>query len=486
MKKVLAIIIVLCMALTILAACGDSGSSDSPPPANTADGGGGGADGGGGASTAGGPKEIGFYDRDYDYTQHERFRFNYLVSAASFYGDAWDLAFAAWADRLNMNYGGIWAPAEASNEAFLSGVETHADMGFKGLILDGDVELGPRVAEILANYDVIWMWGMSQARDPSKAYTINGEYVHGPLLTPNVGFNNIMVGRTLAARLLDWKEEAYPDVPWEEVGFVATDFSIVPQLNQRQLGNKMEYAERLPQFGAYSPEQNVVPRNFVVADAAAFGFDQAAGINLTTQIFSDPAYSHIKVWLVSGLVLDLALGASIAAENMGIQDFVCTTTFGGGEAVTSMWENGEPTAIRFSLETAAPVFVEAIINGLWAMLAGFATPDTLWPDWQIIWDKGDVYQTSGTDPNYPNAGVVEFGADGNPIVLESRGFASMILPMIWVDPDNLAAFGGWADLYEFGPNATDEERNYPQYPLGTDINLFNARGTVPAYFNEWP
>jgi hypothetical protein len=82
--------------------------------------------------------------------------------------------------------------------------------------------------------------------------------------------------------------------------------------------------------------------------------------------------------------------------------------------------------------------------------------------------------------------MVEIGEDGKPIVLEEHNYASMLLPMIWVDPTNYKEFYGWVDLSDLGPNAAEEDRTYPDFPLGTDINAFNARGTVPDYYKEYP
>jgi hypothetical protein len=42
------------------------------------------------------------------------------------------------------------------------------------------------------------------------------------------------------------------------------------------------------------------------------------------------------------------------------------------------------------------------------------------------------------------------------------------------------------DLYQFGPDATAEERTYPDYPLATDLNMFTARGEVPDFYHEYP
>jgi hypothetical protein len=331
------------------------------------------------------------------------------------------------------------------------------------------------------------MFGMAQGRDYSRPYSMMGESQVGHLLAPNVGFNNIVVGEWLAEGLMKWKEDTYPEVPWDEVCFISLNFSVVPQLNERTLGSKMRWALKNPSFGTYDPDPTVNLKNFVILDASAAGMDQTASTNLVTQELSNPTYPNIKVWLISGIILDMAMGASIAAENMGMIDNVCSTTF-GGLSVIDIWALGEPTTIRFTLETASPVFVEAIINGFWSMLAGYTTPDTLWPEWVNKSDKGDIFKlTSELDPisQYP---MVELDANGEPIVLEEHNYASMFLPMNWMTMDNQAEFMGWSYLYEFGPDgpASQDELMYPQFPIGTDINLFSARGVVPDYYDKWP
>jgi hypothetical protein len=409
-----------------------------------------------------------------------------MVSGTGVMYDSFDQAFARWSERLNINYGGMWAPAEANTENFLSGLETYADMGYDGLIIDSDPNLAARIAEICADNDVLWMMGMAQARDYSQPYSINGEYSIGPLFCPNVGFNNIEVGKEMAKRLIQWKEDEHPEVPWEQVGFISINFSLSPQLNERTLGSKQVWAEKNPSFGTYNPDPSSELRNFVIADTASGAPTQETATNLLTQIVSNPPDPGIKLWLVSAAFWDYAAGAAVVAQNMNMVDQFCITTFGSGANAIALWDTGEPTPIRFSLETASPVFAEAIINGLWAMMAGLATPDTLWPEWTVVWDKGDRYKLSSElDPTY-QVPKVEIGSDGKPVVLEEHNYASMILPMIWVDPENYKDFYGWVDLYDLGPNAAEEDRTYPDFPLGTDINAFSARGTVPDYYHEYP
>jgi len=62
----------------------------------------------------------------------------------------------------------------------------------------------------------------------------------------------------------------------------------------------------------------------------------------------------------------------------------------------------------------------------------------------------------------------------------------MLLPQMWMTQDNYVEFYGWVDLYDHGPDVAEEDRTYPQYPLGTDINAFDARGKVPDFYKIWP
>lgn len=494
-RRILAILLALCLAFAI-AACGgdDAGTSSPATSSNGGDSNGSGDTGdsntgdantdSGNGSSANGPKELGFYDRDYDYTQHKQFKVAYLVSGPGVMFDSFDLAFATWAERLNVNYTGMWTPAELSNEAFLSGVETYADMGYDALLIDADTNLGAAIAKICDDNDILWMMAMGQARDYSTPYSIMGTPSIGPLLAPNVGFNNVAVGQAITDGLMDWKEKAFPDVGWEKVGFISMDFSLSPQLHERTDGNELTWAERTG-FGGYNPDPTVNPTNFIIADSASGGFDQATGTNLITQILSNPP-AGIEVWLVATPIWDLASGAAIAFDNVNLTEKACVTTFGAGANSIALWDAGENTSIRIALETASPVYAESIFNGLWAMMAGFATPDTLWSEWAVIYDRGDVYKlTSDLDP-VSQTPIVELGADGLPVIEQEHHYASMILPMIWTTQDNYKEFYGWVDLYQFGSEATAEERTYPDYPLAADINLFAARGEVPDFYKSYP
>jgi predicted small secreted protein len=233
-RRSIAIILVLVMCLAFIAACNGNGGTTAPGGGQPA------VTGGNGDPTPAvdspGPRNLGFWDRDYDYTQHPRFRFVYMISGPGPLFDTWDTGFAMWADRLNMDYHGMWAPADGSTEEFLLQLETFIDMGMDGIIFDADDTIVWRVVEILEENNVAWMGGMSQSRDLAHPYSVDGEFVAGRMLGSSVGFNNIAVGREMATAMIDWTAANRPDISPDRMGFLAFDFTLAPQLHERALG----------------------------------------------------------------------------------------------------------------------------------------------------------------------------------------------------------------------------------------------------------
>ena len=428
-----------------------------------------------------GPKEIGFFDRDYDYTQHKKFKFAYLASFQSDLVYTFDVAFQQWADALNMEYGGLMCPPISDSEDFLLMLEAQCQLGYEGFILDMDSSISKKATDICDKYGIKWMMGIgSQLRDYSVPYSIMGQFELGPLLGASVGLPNFDAGVAMGNALIEWKKQAHPGVPWDQVGMIAIGWSSYPPFNDRALGAKKAWAEKNPSFGVYSPNPASELKNFFYADAAT----DANGGELVKPVLS--AYSDIKVWLIEGAVWNYAMRAAQAAENLGMIDNVAVTSFANVTHHIALWDSGTPTCIRFTLEIAAPVISEAICNSLWAMMDSIATKETLWPEWRIVWDKGDVFEFSDEPDPVTGLPVVKLGSDGKPIVEEEHNYASLQLPIVICTKDNYKEFYGWSDLYQFGPNATPEQRNYPDYPLPTDLYLYPSRAAVPKYYNTWP
>ncbi|MCL2226783.1 MAG: hypothetical protein FWB97_04035, partial [Oscillospiraceae bacterium] len=463
---------------------------DTAAPAGGGGGGGGGAANGGGGGDGGaaapggspGPAIVGFWDRDYDYTQHRRFRFVYMVSSPGGIFDMFNETFATWADRLNMEFSGLWAPANAGDaEEFLTAIEMHALMGYDGIIFDSDPFLAPRIADIVSGFDLEWMFMMAQPRDFGNSFTVQGQYVPGRLLAPFVGFNDLLVGQMMANQLIDWYEREFSHVPVERVGKISIAWSTAVQLNMRSVGAEMVWAERFPQFGEFHPDTAVNPQNFFVSDLALVGADPM--LLITTELSTNP---DIDVWLISTMFGSQAIEAAVIVDDLGMNDVVCIVSFAVGPVIVEQWEAGVRNSFRYALESIGAVWTELVINALWAFMAGFASPETIWEDWRVVWDKGDLLRFTGDLDAFHMVPVAEMDDNDRPIVLEEHNFPIMFLPIVWVTPENFEQYFAFLDLYSIGPDATEEERAWPQFPMVYDMDLFPTRIDPPRTHHTWP
>ena len=451
MKKFLAILLALLFVVALFG-CGSKGTqggdnkgTTTPPPTSQPTGTGG--QQGGGDEGPAFPKVAGYYDPDFDYTKFPRYKVAFLSMTAGESFEAFDIAYANWAKKVNIDYTHMWAPTQYSLEEFLSGMQTFIDQGYNGLILDGGIQNYERVYEILKDQDVEWVSGIGVARASDNR-----------LLRPQIGFDNYGIGKTTVDILVQWKEEAWPDVPWEKVAMLVLDFSYSPDIHIRAVGMEQRWAELFPQFGSYDPAPDKNPENFYIGDiATATNPDQTAAQNLATQFLSNPP-KDIEVWLI-GTPADLySVGAANAAEKLGMTDRVCTACQGGG-ALAGRWDSGIDDAWRFACFSSQQLFGELIVNMLWAFLSGQATPDTIYPEWVDVNDKGDVKDENGN-------------------VVEEHFYAKVLLPVQIISKDNYKEYLEWCDLYAYGPG---QKGDYDYEPV-TDINLFPSKVEPPESY----
>jgi hypothetical protein len=475
MKKLLAMVLAILMILSVVA-CGEKSAGDkgndgkqtSQPTGETPKGG------------VEWPAIPGFFDPTYDYTQQKKFKVGYLVAATSFLYDEFDKAFADWAKRMNINYTGMWAPAAGSADEYLSGIQTLADQGYDGYLLDGDTNLYPRIAEMCDELGVEWISCMGQAREYGNQYMLGTKLMPGRLIRPHVGFDDNNFGVQMALKLEEWRQATYPDVPLDKVGFIVVSYSLSPQLHDRYLGAKRTWLELHPELGTYSPDPQNNPPNFYYADmsTATMG-DQSAATGLVTQIMSNP--KGVEIWLVAAAFDDYAMAAATAAENLGLTEKACAVTAGGSNLI-AQWDAGIQNAWRYTFFTAQSIYAEPIIAGLWSMMTGQATAEDLWPDWCMVYDKGDIFEfTDEVDPVYGVPYVVA-DADGKPVVIEEHNYAQLRLPTYWLTYENYKEYLEWTDLYAYGP---DSEGHY-FYEPETDLNRFSARADVPDFYKQFP
>lgn len=437
MKKLLALLLAVCMGLAV-AACGGTATTGTPapaestnPPAST--------------SVAATPSSIaptaplteedtgtdpldkvGFYDPNYDYTQNKRFKVAYMCIGMSVFNNDFDKSYAHWASLSNVEYTGIWSASD--NDNFLTQIRGFKDQGYDGLLMDPDMMIYPSIADICSEIGMCWMGGMGAAMRYKEDGTPNG------LVHPYVGFDHITFGIECGNKLLEYASQAWPDVPLSDIGFLCVDFAISPPLHQRVQGAMQAWTE------AGVPESN----QFIADVGSSMTLDTAQNV-ATAQLTTNAQFDY---WLVLGVIDDFAQGAANALENLGLADNACIVTV-GGTMLRAAWDEGRTSAWRYALTTPNAIYGEPIFFALYAFMSGQATPETIWPSW----------------------------VNHNPEAVKYYGetYAQLLLPSYWMDQENYKKLHAWADVY-----AQDNTYGYPTEGITRD--LFPSRLAVPDYY----
>lgn len=317
---------------------------------------------------------IAHFDPEYDYTQNERFKVCYITAAGGPLYEQSAQAYEHWAPLFNMEWTG-YINANGDSDLYLSSLRTQLDNGVRGFILDPDSTIFPSVMNVLDEYEgVCWMSQMSPPRDGTSG---EGVPVGGNLINNYVGFDNVDAGRQVANRAIRWMKETYPDVSFDEVGFLMADYSTSPPLHERVIGSKEAF------LAAGGKEEN-----FIVADlvSSTAGMTMQAGMDVCGPAVSN--HPEIKYWVGNGLFDDVAQGAAAVLDQQGLTDTSCICVF-GGSGLIAQFDAGQQDAFRYAIFTAQTLYGEPIIGAVYAYLMGWATPDSIWPSWVKYDDKGE-------------------------------------------------------------------------------------------------
>ncbi|MDR2356232.1 MAG: hypothetical protein LBE16_08575 [Clostridiales Family XIII bacterium] len=436
LKPVLLFLFTLVTA-TVLSACGGGGESGTPPQDE-------GGDAAASTDTDSGKPypnanpdgsinldTIAHYDPEYDYAQNPKQKIAYLVIDSGPLYEQSAIAYEHWAPLYNLEWAGFLS-AGGDTEMYMANLQNLIDQGVTGFILDPDNTIFPAVVRLMDQYpEVQWMSQMSPPRDGT---TDDGVPIGGHMIHPYVGFDNFDAGRQQVYKLIEWKEENLPDVPWEEIGLASFDFSTSPPLHERVIGVEEAW---LAEIGNLD--------NFFVADAVSFSLTMQGGIDAIGPIIS--TNSKYKYWLVVGLLDDLAQAAASVLDQQGLTDSSCVVSF-GGSGLQMQFDAGQQDAFRYALFTAQNLYAEPIIGAVYAFLNGWATPDTIWPSW--------VNQNDS-------------GADGHT-------YPQLRLPTTWLTYDTYKHYLEWTDMY-----ARAEAYPYSQEGISLDAYSPYVTEIPPEY-----
>ena len=359
---------------------------------------------------------IALWDRDYDYTQNEKFKVMYLAqSASALYQMAAD-AYEHWTPKFNCEWAGFQS-SESDADMYMTLLQTNIDQGVRGFVLDPDNQIFPAVVELIDQYpEVQWMSQMSPPRDGQTGDDLP---VGGNMIHPYVGFDNYQVGVSQVAYLVNWKNENLPDVSWDDIGVGCYTFSVSPPLAEREIGARDSFEKA----GANMD-------NYYAFDCVSGGLTMQSAVDQFTPVVTQR--SDLKYWIVVGLIDDFAQGCASVLDQVGLTENSCVTAFGGAGWIKQT-DAGQKDAFRAAEFTANNIYSEPILGAVYAFLMGWATPDTIWPSWVKENDHG---------------------ADGHT-------YSQVLVPTFWLEPDTYQAYLEWTDWYA-GADAYDYDVTFTE------------------------
>lgn len=374
MKKVLALLLVLVMALSLIACnsaanttASSSPSASTEPSAVT-------------ASTEATPpadstytpgySKVGWFDPNGDYYNRDPYKIMYLTFQTGSFGALINDNFKGWASITNVDY----ATADAVDmDKFYNLLETYATQGIDGFILDGDPSVGERTVELTKELGITaWTTATSALRNTD-----------GSMLWAGVTMDSKGNGTIIA----DWLYKNYQtyfgaDVKLSDIGYIHVDYSVIPNVHEEEVG-VVDYLKTVD----FNMDQ------YFNADAAGKTFEADTAYNLVSTILA--GNPDIKYWLLSSCCEPYGAGASRAVEDLGKTSKNAIVLSQDGFSLFSQWDAGYNGTWVGALTCPMQTFTNPIMLGVIAMIDGTATAESLWPDYKAA---GDKYPNLIVDP----------------------------------------------------------------------------------------
>ena len=317
---------------------------------------------------------FGLFRQDFDYSSMPKFRVVGMFNQMNSMFEEMNYYFEEWAKKTNCDYSVF--DASGDSDAFLNAVETFAGQGVNGVIINPDAAIMPRLVEVLDENDMNYMSGFSAAIDNDN------KFKH-----PFVGTDNYAIGHTLSSWLAEYAE-TIDGFNLSDARIVWVDWSTSNEVHLRGIGVWYGWDEH---FGNSEDA-------FIYIDAVSEGQQsEEAGYNLmSATIVSNP---DVKYWLVATTVEPIAFGVVRALEDYNLADTSAIAN-NGADSKIKEWDVGVQTCYRASNAIPQATRTNAYWNALYAFMAGWATPESIWPD---CTSDGETFAYVVLEPNMVNA-----------------------------------------------------------------------------------
>ena len=359
MKRAIAILLAVIMALALFA-CKEKESSVTsappPPPQGTSD-----QSNSAAPPPAAGGGSVGFLTDNVDHFARDPFKIGYIcISMGSPFIKAIVDSLEAFGGVLNYDFYAY--DADHDYEAYMNQMSTFADQGYDGVVLGTDDAMTMRAYELAKDYNLGFIAESTAFLDAA-----------GKCIWPSVAQDQYGNGETC----MNWLVENYSNywsgaVDPAKVGLIVLTFSPVAGIDDRRPGVYDAYVKAFPQSAD----------NYYIGDLVTTpsGFSVAGGDELVSGII--PANPQVENWFIVGLVDDWALGATRAVERLGKGDCTLIVSVQADSFIADLESGGTGDIYVAACAISSAEFAGYMAAGLVAMLDGRATPEALWPQWQ--------------------------------------------------------------------------------------------------------
>jgi hypothetical protein len=297
---------------------------------------------------------FGLFREDFDYSTMPRYSVVGMYNEMNGMFMDIDYYLKIWAERTNCDY--TTYDAGKDSDAFITAIDTYANQGVDGVIINPDAAVIPRVVEVLDE------GGMKYFAGFSPAIHNDNSYAH-----PYVGTDNYEIGYTLGSWLADYAD-TIEGFDLSKAAVLWMDWSTSNEVHLRGIGVWYAWDDH---FG------NAADAFHYVDGVSEGAMTEEVGYNfMSTQIVSN---KDIEFWFVATTMESFSFGAARALEDYGL-DKTSACCNNGADSLILQWDQGSQTCFRAANAFQNGIRTNAYFNGLYAFMAGWATPESIWPD----------------------------------------------------------------------------------------------------------
>lgn len=336
--KIIAIIVVLVMSVTLIAACnGDSDTTPSPSDSSPT----------GTSPTGSAPG-----GSDVDHFARDPYVISYVYGNSAPINIGFQQALEDFGRRMNFTVkasGADFNPARV-----LEIIQTDIDLGVDGFLINVMSETYPRQHEMLREAGIPYINVMGPYFD-----------AQGNNLAPAVAFNGIKAGADLTEWWLDNYTNYFDNADLASIGYMVVTFTVALEFTERSDGAVDAYKRLHPEL-----EDNI----FLV-DLTNFSMDIAYD-SVAATITGNSQFSN---WVIFAVAEDFAVGANRAIEQLNkIGSCIVLTT--GNDVAFEEWGNNATPQLVALVPVWKTSMMGTAAEGILALIDGRETEDTLWRD----------------------------------------------------------------------------------------------------------